>query len=103
MKRDGKRAFLAVLLPMLILLAMAFGTWRSLGGVEEDVALEDMRQVEDSVRRASLACYAAEGFYPPDLAYIEEHYGVKPDETRYKVIYEVFAQNIMPQITVLAK
>ena len=48
-----------------------------------------------------MACYAAEGVYPPNAAYLEEHYGVQIDHTLYTVKYEVIASNLMPDITVL--
>ena len=47
------------------------------------------------------ACYAAEGIYPPNLEYLEEYYGLQIDETRYTVHYSAFAENLMPDITVL--
>ena len=53
------------------------------------------------LRRGCAACYAAEGIYPQDLEYLEEHYGVQVDGDRYVVHYEIFAQNLMPDITVL--
>lgn len=62
---------------------------------------EGKRQLEDSIRRAAAACYAAEGIYPPTLAYLEEHYGIQVDESRYTVYYDVFASNLMPDVTVL--
>ena len=48
-----------------------------------------------------MACYAAEGIYPPDLDYLEEHYGLQIDRDRYTVFYQIFASNLMPDITVL--
>ena len=57
--------------------------------------------LEDSLRRAAVACYAAEGIYPPTISYLEEHYGVQIDRTRYAVFYEIFAENLMPEITVV--
>jgi hypothetical protein len=62
---------------------------------------EDRQQLENAVRRAAVACYAAEGIYPPDLAYIQEHYGLQVDESRYTVMYDIFGSNLMPDITVL--
>lgn len=62
---------------------------------------EDMRQLEETLRRSCVACYAAEGTYPPDLAYIQEHYGLQIDEERYTVRYVAIAENLMPDITVL--
>lgn len=64
---------------------------------------EGRQQLEDALRRAAVACYAAEGIYPPDLDYLKEHYGVQVDEENYAVFYEVFASNLMPDITVLER
>lgn len=62
---------------------------------------ESLHQLEEALRRGCVACYAAEGIYPQDLEYLEEHYGVQVDGDRYVVHYEIFAQNLMPDITVL--
>lgn len=50
-----------------------------------------------------MACYAAQGAYPPDLDYIEEHWGVQIDWSRYAVFYHVEGSNLMPDITVLER
>lgn len=73
----------------------------SLGQLEKGHAEEDMRQLEETLRRGCVACYAAEGSYPPSLEYLKEHYGIQVDEERYTVRYDAFAQNLMPDITVL--
>lgn len=73
----------------------------ALNSLESGRQTEDLRQLEQALRRGCVACYAAEGVYPPDLAYLQEHYGVQVDESRYDVHYSVFAQNLMPDITVL--
>lgn len=72
----------------------------NLSGGHEDAG---RRQLEDAVRRAAVACYAAEGIYPPALSYLEERYGIQVDETRYAVTYDIFGSNLMPDITVLEK
>lgn len=56
---------------------------------------------EESLRRSCAACYAAEGIYPPDLAYLTSHYGIQIDERLYAVDYRPIAENLMPDITVL--
>lgn len=66
-----------------------------------DSTAEGRDRLEDAVRRAAVTCYACEGVYPPTLAYLQEHYGVQVDEDRYTVFYEAFAENLMPEITVL--
>lgn len=62
---------------------------------------EGKQQLEEALRRTAVTCYASEGFYPPDVAYMQEHYGLRWDEKTYTVRYEVFAANLMPDITVL--
>lgn len=64
---------------------------------------EGIRVLDRSLRRTAVACYAAEGFYPPDVAYMQTHYGLQYDEERYYVHYEIFASNLMPDITVVEK
>ena len=48
-----------------------------------------------------MACYASQGVYPPDLDHLTEHYGIQIQEERYNVFYEIFADNLMPDITVV--
>lgn len=79
----------------LLILLFAAGSLRD-GGREEG-----KRQLEEALRLSAVACYAAEGIYPPDIAYLEEHYGLQINHERYAVFYEIFAENIMPDITVV--
>ena len=60
-------------------------------------------QLENTLRRCAISCYALEGFYPPDLAYLLEHYTLSYDEERYTIHYEAIASNLMPEITVVEK
>lgn len=71
--------------------------------LEQDTQAEGKAQLEAVLRRTAAACYASEGFYPPDLAYMQQHYGLQYNEDRYVVYYEVFASNLMPDITVLER
>jgi len=64
---------------------------------------EGLGQLENALHRAAVSCYAAEGFYPPDVDYMRQRYALQWDETRYVVHYERFASNLMPDITVLEK
>lgn len=64
---------------------------------------EGKQQLEQAIKRGVISCYATEGFYPPNLEYLEEHYGIRVDKERYAVIYDVFAENLMPDITVLER
>lgn len=70
-------------------------------GLNTGRAEEDLCQLEETLRRGCVACYAAEGAYPTSLDYLKERYGVQIDEERYTVYYSAFAENLMPDITVL--
>lgn len=98
-----KKGIAAGLLPVVLaigILALFFvGIQRLDTGRRE----EGRTQLESALHRAAAACYAMEGFYPPDTEYMVQHYGVQIDESRYVVFYEVFAENLMPEITVLLK
>ena len=61
------------------------------------------QQLEEAVRRTVVTCYSVDGFYPPSIQYMQDHYGLQYDSKKYTIHYEVFASNLMPEITVLEK
>lgn len=71
--------------------------------LQQDRQAEGKALLEDALRRTAVACYASEGFYPPDVEYMQTHYQLQFDEDSYVVHYERFASNLMPDITVLDK
>ena len=89
-------------MPCLIV-ASLLGYSTALNSLDSGKDTENLRQLEEALRKGCAACYAAEGAYPPNLEYLEEHYGIQVDETKYTVRYDMFAQNLMPDITVLEK
>lgn len=74
-----------------------------IANVTQGHAREDKRRLEEVLREAAVACYSVEGFYPPDLAYLENHYGIQIDRRHFVVRYTAIAENLMPDITVLEK
>lgn len=75
----------------------------ALGNLERGRDGEDIRQLQEVLQKGCVTCYAAEGIYPPDLEYLKEHYGIQVDEEKYIVYYSRFAQNLMPDVTVLER
>ena len=59
------------------------------------------QRIEQAVRFAAVQCYALEGAYPSDLEYLMDNYGIRYNETNYKVVYEAFGGNLPPNITVI--
>ena len=75
----------------------------AVGRLEQGRKTEGKQQLEEALRRTAAACYASEGCYPPNVEYMQEHYGLQYDETAYRVHYEIFASNLMPEITVVER
>ena len=103
MKKRNKRWKLSGLLMPLVAVAVLLCFMSGLSNLTQGHAEEDKQRLEDVLRRAAVACYAAEGMYPPDLEYLETHYGIQIDHNRYVVDYISIAENLMPDITVLEK
>ena len=56
--------------------------------------------LKKAITRAAVQCYAIEGFYPPDVTYLEEKYGIIVDYNKYIVEYNCFSSNYLPTIDV---
>ena len=102
MKRNSKakQALSSLKLPLFLLLSLCVflsALFRVSDGQKEEGRL----QLEESLRLSAMACYATEGIYPPTLDYLTERYGILIDGERYAVFYEIFADNLMPTITVV--
>ena len=89
-----------LLLPLVVVAVLLCFT-SALGNLESGRKDEDIRQLQEVLQKGCVACYAAEGIYPPDLEYLKTHYGIQVDGERYTVYYNRFAQNLMPEMTVL--
>ena len=80
-----------------------FCLYKGVRKIEYGQQAESVKQLDSSIRKAVLTCYATEGVYPPTVAYLQENYGIQIDEERFSVFYEVFGDNIMPEITIVEK
>jgi len=103
MKQQRRKARAWLLAVPVVMAAALIWFSAAVTHLEESSQAEGMRQLEDALRRAAVSCYAAEGIYPPDLAYITEHYGIQIDEEKYFIHYEAIAENLMPEIAVISQ
>ena len=100
MKQKEKSLVFPILLGLLAILLCVSLWLRDLDRRQREAGRQ---QLENALRRSVAACYAAEGIYPPNLDYLRQHYGLQIDEERFRVFYEVFAHNLMPEMTVLER
>lgn len=94
-----RRLLMALAVAVLLLLPLVLSDVA--GRVGEQTAAESLELIRRSLDRAVVECYALEGFYPPDLTYLKERYGISIDERLYYVDYFYLGSNLMPDITVL--
>ena len=59
--------------------------------------------VRNAIMNSAKQCCAIEGSYPSSLPYLEENYGLVVNHNDYAITYEVFADNVMPNVVVLSK
>lgn len=87
-----------ILFPLLIILFL-YG----LSSLSESTITRQQESLETALNRDIIHCYAVEGFYPPSLSYIEEHYGLVYDKDLFFVDYQPVGSNLHPDVTILLK
>ena len=102
-EKQRKKNTLSIIGTIVVGVAVLLWFFTALNRLGIDQSSEGREQLETALRRAAVACYATEGIYPPTLDYLTEQYGVQIDDDRYMVFYENFADNLMPDITVLER
>lgn len=102
MKEKLRRGLGGILFPVFAVVILLF-FMTALNNLKAGNGEEGKKQLEQALQRCAVTCYATEGIYPPNVEYMKEHYGIQIDESRYLVKYEVFAENLMPDITVLER
>ncbi|NLK64248.1 MAG: hypothetical protein GX289_04050 [Tissierellia bacterium] len=97
MKNASKFISVIIIIMLIVYLYMA------VDNAERKSNEESYKTLSDAIMRSAVQCYAIEGFYPPDINYLENNYGLLVDHNKYFVSYNVFASNIIPEVQVFLK
>lgn len=98
------RSLLRGMLVTLLLFAAMFALlFVMLSTVDTQSKSAETESLKSAVLRATLTCYAVEGRYPPNAAYLSDHYGLVYDAQRYIISFSAFADNLLPDISVLIR
>ena len=100
-KRNTNNQTALLIIELLLIIAVFATLLSSFRNLDTDASREGVKQLETSVRRSVMACYASEGVYPPDVQYLRDNYGLQVDDSHYSIQYSIFAENLMPDITVI--
>jgi len=88
---------LSISIVTLIIIFSSIDAYQSqFGNLEAD-------RIQEVVEKYAIQCYATEGAYPPNVYYLQEHYGLILNEDKYIYEYEPVAENIKPVIQIFIK
>ena len=93
-----KQSVIVFLLVTVVIIALFL---TAVSNIDSEKTAEDKAQLERAIINAAISCYAIEGAYPPSVEYLVENYNIQIDSKRFTVKYELYASNLMPEITVL--
>ena len=93
------KTFLFVVGFLIIITLFLFG----IESISENSTNEQLINMEKAIIKTSVHCYSLEGAYPPSLEYIEENYGIVIDHDKFIVHYDIFASNMLADITIIPR
>ena len=97
-KKRGK--WVPAVLGLVVFVLVAVLIIQGIGRASSVSGREELELARRAIRQAAVSCYAMEGAYPASYEELKARTGLAIDEEKYAVFYEVFASNIMPEITV---
>ena len=97
-KKRGK--WVPAVLGLVVFVLVAVLIIQGIGRASSVSDREALELAQRAIRQAAVSCYAMEGAYPASYEELKARTGLAIDEEKYAVFYEVFASNIMPEITV---
>jgi hypothetical protein len=97
-KKRGK--WVPAVLGLVVFVLVAVLIIQGIGRASSVSDREELELARRAIRQAAVSCYAMEGAYPASYEELKARTGLAIDEEKYAVFYEVFASNIMPEITV---
>ena len=75
----------------------------SIQHISHKVESEEVTRLNSSIEKAAISCFALEGFYPGNVDYLIDNYGLVIDEDKYHIFYETHGANLKPSIKVIRK
>ena len=89
------------LISILIFVSIAVLFFFAVDATGKSSISKQQESLENALSRDIVQCYAIEGRYPPNLEYLENHYGLTYDKTTFYVDYMPIASNLYPDVTVI--
>jgi hypothetical protein len=99
-KEKGNFTYILPVLLLAAVIALFFFGTKSLNS--SNTAHEE-EIVQTALDRSITQCYALEGFYPPDLDYLSDHYGFTYNSDHFFIDYRYIGSNLRPDVTIIKR
>ncbi|WP_029230689.1 hypothetical protein [Butyrivibrio sp. VCB2006] len=97
--RISDRAYRLISIAIFLCIAVLF--FFAVDATGKSSISKEQESLESALARDIVQCYAIEGRYPPNLEYLEQHYGLTYDKSTFFVDYMPIAANLYPDVTVI--
>ena len=103
MKKRKYGSWIPLVLGVVLFAALAVWMVRGVRDAARMSDEEGLRLAQQAIERAVISCYSLEGVYPATYEDLKAKSGLAIDEEKYIVLYEIFASNIRPSVTVMER
>ena len=101
MKKSGKIKKRIIAAGVLFLLV--FFCFFAVNDMMQKIREQKIDAIRENILSTAVQCYTVEGVFPPNLAYMEEQYGLVVDKDAYIITYDAFSSNVLPDVRVLVR
>lgn len=98
-----KRIFSSYTITIVIFITVIVLFVYGIATISNSSVTNDKDILEKAINHDIIHCYCVEGMYPPNVKYMEQHYGLTYDSDKYIVDYEYIGANIMPKVMIISK
>ena len=98
-----KRISITAYLPVILLILVLGGFVAFSGSFSQSNLAHEKDILQKAIDRSITQCYALEGYYPADLDYLKEHYGLTYNEEHFFVDYQYIGGNLRPDVTIIER
>jgi len=102
-KKKDKSIIYRLILPLVVFAAVIVIFINSANHMQETSKQQQYEALNSALTKNIVHCYATEGFYPPSLKYIQDHYQLTYNHDLFFVDYQPMGANMMPELTIIQR
>ena len=86
---------------LLVIVLVVFSLFA--GSMTDTNSAREKEILQNAIDRSITQCYALEGVYPDNLAYLEQEYGLTYNKDHFFVDYQYIGSNLRPDFTIIER